>query len=131
MIDFDSSEMDNWVNLQAVLSRNFDSSGYHRVSTLIEFDGPFVHRIGEIPYISMTQFGIKEQGSSPYIDDKRCWTPSEAAYLFRQRLWRHLIEHPAEQLAWRERPRLGRREEGDWLVYCRFALLGQPAEDDI
>jgi hypothetical protein len=93
---------------------------------IIEFTGPFVYAIGKTPYISFTQYGVKEEGRAPYLDEEtRCWTEAEALWRFRRAFIGYLEEHPARQLAWRSKPKVEQSQDGDYVVRCRFALLGE------
>jgi hypothetical protein len=107
-----------------------DHRGYERayttLSDLQEFLGPFVSEIGDVQYISFTQYGVKdfERGSIYPDAETRCWTPAEAMWRFRRAFIAYLMEHPAKQIAWRCPPMLEQHSAGDYVVRCRFALLG-------
>lgn len=91
---------------------------------IIEFDGPATRCIGEKPYVTLTQFGVKGEGESAYPDDKtRHWVEAEAIWHFKRMLSRLLSEGGAQQLAWRQRPEVTQGPDGDYLVRCRLALL--------
>lgn len=93
---------------------------------LIEFIGPYTHKVGDVPYITFTQYGVKAEGANRYPDDEtRCWTEAEAMWRFRRAFLAYLVEHPARQLAWRCKPTLENGSDGDFIVRCRFALLGK------
>ena len=96
------------------------------LGSMIEFVGPMTGRIGDVPYITFVQYGVKAEGESPYPDDEtRCWTQAEAVWRFRKAFVEYLLAHPSSQIAWRRKPTAEQNAAGDWVVTCRFALLGQ------
>lgn len=112
------------VTLRSVLDANMDSDAALRLGQLLEFDGPPTNCVGETPYQTLTQYGVKEEGESIYPDSEtRCWTEAEAIWRFKRTFFAYLLERPAGQLAWRARPRVEQGPDGDYVVRCRFALL--------
>jgi hypothetical protein len=97
---------------------------------LQEFDGPATTSIGMTPYVTLTQFGVKEVGQPTYPDNgTRHWDRAEAVFHFKRVFWEYYVANVTDdvrQLAWRDRPKAEQSADGDWIVRCRFALLETP-----
>lgn len=110
---------------EMVALTGFDPSDY-AITDMVEFIGPCASKVGDVPYVTLTQYGVKEEGASMYPDDTiRCWSEAQAMWWFRRTFIAYLKANPARQIAWRSKPRVEQGAEGDFVVRCRFALLGE------
>lgn len=115
---------------EALGDLDYDSS-ISKLIDVVEFDGPQVSTIAGNKYVTLTQYGVRAEGASAYPDeDKRCWTEAEAWWRFKRALWTHLLNEiqsgaNIKQFAWRERPFAQQAPDGDFIVRCRFAVIGE------
>jgi len=102
-----------------------DSESSKKLCSIIEFDGPRAAHCFGVPYIALTQWGVKKEGEcAPLIGQEPHWTKDQAIWHWHRTFWDWLILNALDksQLAWSERPNLKQYEDGAWLVYARLAV---------
>lgn len=88
------------------------------LALVIAFDGPSVFQIGATPYSTLCSHGIKAEGErAPWFG------MHEALKRYEDQLRAMAALNEGKQLAWRRRPVLEKRADGEFRVYSRLAFI--------